>query len=294
MNRSQIRQSALALVYAVVEQGVDFSGFDLELFWSIAQEKERDRFRMAQAKALLHVARMSADVLRLLKDRTLPLLEAMQGDLTTAALRQKVERYAQRSQAFGAALQALQYCLSDKRRDTTDQLELCCRDVLVLAATIVGLGEELLPKLADFPLYRQVLQPYAAVVRRCGRMMAAVAELDRPLELPSAGEMAAYVRYARNLHELRPAAEALASQVLEKRGLLDERLAGLVAHYVPERMDVVDKCILYLALYELEVERLETAIVVSEATALAHAYSGGKSAPFIHGIIASAAQSQPK
>ena len=51
----------------------------------------------------------------------------------------------------------------------------------------------------------------------------------------------------------------------------------------------MDKAILYLALYELEEKGLDTPIVVSEATALANEYSGSKSAPFIHGIIAAAA-----
>jgi transcription termination factor NusB len=53
---------------------------------------------------------------------------------------------------------------------------------------------------------------------------------------------------------------------------------------------VVDRCILYIALYELEYNKLDTPIVVSEANALADAYSGGKSAPFIHGVISAAAK----
>ena len=40
----------------------------------------------------------------------------------------------------------------------------------------------------------------------------------------------------------------------------------------------------------MDVNGLDTPIIVSEATALADAYSGGKSAPFIHGIISAAAK----
>ncbi len=289
VNKSKIRQSALHLIYSVLENGGDTVTFDFDLFWQIAQEKDRDHFRQAQAKAIGHACRSAADSSRLLQERTSAVLDATQGDLTAARLREDVERYAAQSARFDAALKAQQLCLVDPRREGTGQLHLCNKDVMRLAAAVEGLGREMLPSFADYPAYRAVLDPFAAALRRRGRMLALCAAIDTPLVLEGA-EYASLVRYARTLQELRPAAERLARAVLAQRAAFDERLAAGLQNYSPERLDVVDKSILYLSLYELEFNKLDMPIAVSEATALADAYSGSKSAPFIHGVLAAIAR----
>ena len=52
ISRSKVRQSALNYLYTYLTNGS--RPVDSQLFWSISQEKERDHFRMAHAKALLH------------------------------------------------------------------------------------------------------------------------------------------------------------------------------------------------------------------------------------------------
>lgn len=291
MNPAQVRRSALNLVYAVLANGGDAATFDYDLFWTISREKEVDRYRTLHAKAVLHAGRVSADSARLLEERTETLENSLHGDLTTAALREECERYARQSSAFESALTALRYCLDDKRREGTEQLELCTTDVLRLAKALCGLGDELPVHLNDALPYRGVCEPLAAVVRRRGRVAAAVAALSDPIALPETNELQGLQRQAREISELRPAAETLAKAVLSHVTEMDALLEGLLAHYSPERLDMVDRCILYIALHELLVNKLEIAIVVSEANALANAYSGSKSAPFIHGIIAAAAKS---
>lgn len=291
INKSKVRQSALNLIYAVEENGGDLNSFDLNLFWRISQEKETDHYRQALAKAIAHAGRASADSARLLETRLTAALDALRGDMTAASLVADMERLQKRSAEFEAALAAMRYCAKDKRQDTTDQLELCCKDVIHLAIAVEGLGRDLLPLLADYPAYRPVLAPVNSAVMRRGKLMADVAALGTPLMLEGKPEFAGLVRCAQVLQELRPAAESFALAVLEAKPRLEERLASLLQNYSTARLDVVDKCILYIALYELEVNKLDTPIVVSEANALADAYSGGKSAPFIHGIISAAAKS---
>lgn len=290
LNPAQVRRSALNLIYAMLTNGGDAAAFDYDLFWSISREKEVDRYRTLHAKAVLHAGRFSADSARLLEERAENLENSLHGDLTTAALREDAARYARQSAAFESALTALRYCLDDKRREGTEQLELCTADALQLAKALCGLGEELLVPLNDALPYRAVCEPLAAVVRRRGRLAAAVAALAEPLSLPETDELQGLQRQARELNELRPAAEILAKAVMTHVEEMDTQLEGLLAHYSLERLDMVDRCILYIALHELQVNKLEVAIVVSEANALANAYSGSKSAPFIHGVIAAAAK----
>lgn len=291
INKSKVRQAALNLIYAVEENGGTLENFDLNLFWEIAQEKEMDNYRKAQAKALLHAARSSADTARLLNTRGQAALDAMKDTLPAAKMAEDLERLMKRSAEFESALAALKYCLKDKRQDTTEQLGICCRDFMLLAHAIEGLAADLTPQFADFPEFRTELQQLESAINRRIKVMSVCASLRFPEELQGNVEFTNLVRCAEMLRELRPAAEKMALAVVAQREQMEERLSSLLQNYSLSRLDVVDKCIIYLALYELEVNKLDTPIVVSEATALAHAYAGGKSAPFIHGIISAAANS---
>ncbi len=287
ISRSKVRQSALNYLYTYLSNGSQ--PVDSQLFWSISQEKERDHFRTAHAKALLHACRATADSARLLEERVQSVENTMHADLTAASLREEIERYRNQSSNFDAAVKALQYCYTDKRRETTDQLLLCTGDVLRLAAVVEALGRDLLPRFADFPAYRPQLDGLAATINRRARMLQVCITLAAPLELTDNKEYAGLVRQAQDLEELRPAVETLVKGIIARIPLMEPRLEGLLTNYSLERVDLVDKAILYIALYELEENGLEVPIVVSEATALANEYSGSKSAQFIHGIIAAAA-----
>lgn len=289
-NRSQVRRCALNLIYALAENGADTADFNRELFWGIALEKETEHYHTALAKAALHMSRSSADSARLLTERSMQLENAMHGDLTTASLREEVARYAQRSASFESALDTLHLSLTDKRRQSWEPLAEASGAVISLASVLVKLGEELLPHLADAATYRDVTDSYAALIRRRARMLGPVAALADPMAMAPTKELEGLQKLAATLAELRPAAEALADGVLAKQEELEALMAPLLQNYTTERLDAVDKAILLLSLYELRVNKLEVAIVVSEANALADAYSGSKSAPFIHGVIAAAAK----
>ncbi len=286
MNKSKVRQSALLLIYSVLENGGDVASLDFELFWSISQEKEQDRYTIAETKAIGHICRAAQDAARLLAERVGAAHDAMQGDLTTARLREDVERYARQYAKFASDLIEQHHCLTSKRRETTEELARLNLSLIVLARAIAGLGRDLLPTLADYPAYRAVLEPLAAVVRRQGRMLELCASVETPAALAGSGEYTSLIRSAEMLAELRPAAEQLALAVLAHRADYDERIAARLENYSPERLDVVDKAILYLSLYEMEENGLEVAIAISEATLLADTYSGSKSAQFIHGVLA--------
>ncbi len=286
MNKSKVRQSALLLIYSVLENGGDPAGFDSDLFWSIAQEKEQEHYDIAEARAIGHICRSAGDACRLLAERVSAIHDSMGGDLTTARLREDVERYARRAAEFANKLREQQLCLTSKRRENTEELSRLSRELILLSRATDGLGRDLLPTFADYPAYRAVLDPLAATLRRLGRILSLCSSVETPSALAGSGEFTSLIRCAETLAELRPAAEKLALAVLAHRAEYDERIAACLENYSPERLDVVDKGILYLSLYELSVNGLEMPIAISEATALADSYSGSKSAPFIHGVLA--------
>ena len=290
INPARVRRSALNLMYAAMENGGSLDSLDTALFWNVALERDTDQYRTALAKAVLHTCRASADSARLLTERVQKAKEALHADLTAATLRESLERYATRTDEWEESLAALRAELDNKRATDTEELARCTKSAITLARALGGLGAEMLPSFADFPMYRGVLEPLAAVVKRRGRLMEACAGMADEGYLAGKPEFAGLLRRMQDLAELRPAAENLARAALEHREELEAEISSLLEHYRTERLDTVDLCILLLMLYELREEKLATPIVVSEATELADTYSGGKSAPFIHGVIAAAAK----
>lgn len=289
INKSKVRQTALNLIYAIEVNGGSAHAVDLNLFWSIAQEKELDHYRLALAKALIHTTRASADTAALLQSKADAALFTMQNHLPMAKLADGIERIRNSSAEFEAAVKALKYSLKDKRRDGTAQLGICCNNVINLAGVIEGLCQEITPSFADFPELRKELQQLEAAINRRTKTLCLCAELRHPQNLSDRPEFINLVRCANTLQELRPEVEKLALGVVAHRQTLEAEIDKHLVNYSLPRIDTVDKCLLMLALYELKINKLDTPIVVSEVTALAHDYSGGKSAPFIHGIISAAA-----
>lgn len=288
LHQSKIRKSALSLIYAVLEQGSTVEEFPFRLFWEIALEKDMDHYRQALTKGILHVCRASAELAGQLIERGEALLLEPCGEspsMELLTLREDVERCVERTKALQAALTELRICLNDKRRDSSAPLEERCRHILQLVQTLCALGDSLLPKLED--AHRPAAESMAGALRRWLRTLRECARLASPLTLEDS-EYAGLVRKARALDRLRPEAEELAREVLARRDEWEAALHRLLRNYVPERLDTVDKSILYLSLYELQCRKLEVPIAISEAINLAHEFSGAKSAPFIHGILAAA------
>lgn len=284
-----VRKYALRLLYAMFENGDSPESFDYASFWELAQESERERFAKARAKSVLHCMRTQPDAHRLVELRIAAALEGTRGDLTAASLREQLEGYLSRSAALGSALKALSYSLNDKRRDGVGQLDLCCADLCALAATLVEMGETLSTLFADRPDYRLLLEPVAVVLRRRKADLSCCASLRTPELLKDDAQYASLAESCEKLRALPHETEAYVRDLLRHRSRYDEKIAAALEHYTPERVDTVDRCILYLALYELLVHGLKVQIVVAEATALAHEYSGRMSAPFVHGIISAVA-----
>jgi N utilization substance protein B len=83
-------------------------------------------------------------------------------------------------------------------------------------------------------------------------------------------------------------AERLAANVLEKREELDEMITKLSKNWT-DRMSLVDKCILRLALYEMKYEKdTPKAVIINEALELSKRYSDERSSSFINGILGAA------
>lgn len=81
------------------------------------------------------------------------------------------------------------------------------------------------------------------------------------------------------------------SGVSDNRTKIDEVLVRLAPDWPMDRMPVVDRNVLRLAMYELmERPDVPTAVILDEAVALAKRYSTDESGRFVNGVLAAAAR----
>jgi N utilization substance protein B len=66
---------------------------------------------------------------------------------------------------------------------------------------------------------------------------------------------------------------------------IDQRIIAKAQNWSLERMAVVDRNILRLAIFEMTKQLSPVAVVIDEALELARRYSGDESVPFINGVL---------
>ncbi len=86
--------------------------------------------------------------------------------------------------------------------------------------------------------------------------------------------------------ELRTFASALATETVERLGAIDPLIAETADRWRPERMAILDRLILRMAICELMRDGgPPPAVVINEALELARTFSGEESVKFINGIL---------
>ena len=79
--------------------------------------------------------------------------------------------------------------------------------------------------------------------------------------------------------------EELAKGAAEMAPDIDHRIAQKSEHWKLERMAIVDRNILRLAIYEMSRRETPPAVVIDEALELARQFSGEESVSFINGVL---------
>ena len=86
--------------------------------------------------------------------------------------------------------------------------------------------------------------------------------------------------------ESRRFADTLLRGTIERVGEADALIAGHAHNWRVERMAVIDRLVLRLAIYELLSERQTPAkVIINEALELARTFSGEEPVPFINGVL---------
>ena len=83
----------------------------------------------------------------------------------------------------------------------------------------------------------------------------------------------------------------LARGVVAECAELDARFAAAAEHWRLDRLALIDRNILRLAVYELAHERVRPKVAIDEALWLAHRFGGWNSPAFINGVLDQVARS---
>lgn len=87
--------------------------------------------------------------------------------------------------------------------------------------------------------------------------------------------------------------EDLVRGASEKSAEIDGRISAKSEHWRLERMPVVDRNILRLAIFELSAMKTPAPVVIDEALELARQFSGDDSVSFINGVLDAVHRSTP-
>ena len=82
-----------------------------------------------------------------------------------------------------------------------------------------------------------------------------------------------------------PFMEQLVHGTIEAIGEIDKRIAGHSAHWRLERMPIVDRNVLRLAVHEMTSLGTPAPVVIDEALELARRFSSEESVAFINGVL---------
>lgn len=82
-----------------------------------------------------------------------------------------------------------------------------------------------------------------------------------------------------------PFAEILLRGVIDELAGIDERITRHAAHWRLDRMPVVDRNILRIAVYEMLRTDTPPAVIIDEALELARRFSGEESVHFVNGVL---------
>ena len=113
-----------------------------------------------------------------------------------------------------------------------------------------------------------------------------VLESYEPADVSGEGEGVGVTLEPGDLQSARGYAEAIVAGVVEHRAEIDELIRSQAANWRLERMPVVDRTILRLAIYELLHESdVPQVVIVDEAIELAKRYGSEQSGAFVNGVL---------
>jgi N utilization substance protein B len=150
---------------------------------------------------------------------------------------------------------------------------------------LVAARQRFFDSLGDFPKLAGPLEAVVASIRRLQRISDRLRMVEEPENFPEQTDLARIRESKTELRELRRRSDELVDAVLGGKESIDSKLAEVVDHYSPERIDPVDRAILRLATHEILHAGTPAKVAINEAVELAKRFGTSDSGRFVNGVL---------
>lgn len=296
-SRRQIREAVVQFLYcADLEGGADPSALR-DPFWDFVTESDRRSLQVATFRTVHHLAHGREGRLTEFVERQAAAETSLAAWPEAELLKSALRRIAELESGWSTALAKLERLPKDDddaavAENFSAALEVFFRNDRDLA----NARQRFFETLEDFPKLRGPMEAVGASIRRLQRVSDRLRMVEEPEKFPEQSDLARIRESKTELNELRRRSDELVDAVLAQKEAIDSALAKVVDHYVPERIDPVDRAILRLATHEILHADTPVKVAINEAIELAKRFGTSDSSRFVNGVldrIARSAENRP-
>ena len=285
-SRRQIREAVVQFLYcADLEGGAEPTALR-EPFWEFVTESDRRSLQLAIFRTVIHLAHGREGRLQEFQLRLPSATAHLNAWPQAAALGRELQRIAELEIAWSAAFGNLERLPRDQAEATVaDNFSHGLAALFQLDRELAATRQRFLEGLDDFPALRGHLEAVAASVRRLQRVSDRLRMVEEPEKFPEQGDLAKLRDSHAAIRLLRQKADQLVDAILANKDAIDRTLASVVENFTPERIDPVDRAVLRLATYEIQLTTTPAKVAINEAIELARRFGTTDSHRFVNGVL---------
>ena len=282
LKRRNIREAAIQFLYlADLEDGPEAAEME-EAFWQMIQESSLNKLNLAKAKAIIHVAQGRASRTLKLEQLASAIQPELKASSETKDLLHSLEQLLSQENILSQQIDALQSILQNKSNspipDDSIQNIIELNQGLMQARSIWTANSS---AHSSWALKLEALNATIDHLARSSQRLASIEDPDSPIV-----DFAHLRASSAELSTFRKETQELVGHILEHKEKIDAALAEVIENYAPERVDPVDRAILRLASYELQMlDDIPRAVTINEAIEIAKKFGTSDSSRFINGIL---------
>lgn len=285
-SRRQIREAVVQFLYCADLEGGAAPSELRDPFWDFVTESDRRSLQLATFRTLHHLAQGRESRLTEFVERHAAASSMLGAWPEAELLKNALQRIAELEAKWSSSHAALERLPKDG-----DDASVAANFALAIEGffrndrDLAAARQRFFEALEDFPRLRGPLEAVAASIRRLQRVSDRLRMVEEPENFPEQADLARIRESKTELRELRRRSDELVDAVLGKKELIDGKLAEVVDHYSPERIDPVDRAILRLATHEILHAGTPVKVAINEAVELAKRFGTSDSWRFVNGVL---------
>jgi transcription antitermination factor NusB len=282
LKRRNIREAAIQFLYlADIEDGPEAGDME-EAFWQMIQESSLNKLNLAKAKAILHVAQGRDNRTLKFEQLATAIQPELKANPEAQGLYVSLQQLVTLEDTLSQQIDTLQSILQNK--STNPVPDHAIDEVIEINQGLIQARLAWMETSSDYPNWTAKLEPINATIAHLARSSQRLASIEDPDS--TIVDFAHLRSSSAELSTFRRETQEVVGQILEHKEKIDADLARIIENYAPERVDPVDRAILRLAVYELQMsDDIPRAVTINEAIEIAKKFGTSDSSRFINGIL---------